>query len=176
MVDTNSDPSNIDLVIPSNDDAIRSINFFVTNIIKAIKEGEKIFKKNQQIEGLAEDYDRVKKDEEKQKNEEAKKAEVLDKPPPKNAEAASAKKAGEDKAIMDNKANAIKVSDIKELRELTNIGMMECKKALVEAKGDKEKAIKILKEKGLAIIAKRKDKSANEGVVFVHAENNQGWM
>ncbi len=176
MVDTNSDPSGIDLVIPSNDDAIRSINFFVTNIVKAIKEGEKIFKKNQQIEDLAEDYDRIKKSEKKQKEN---KKEIKENPTETVKPEDNANKEN-NKPTMNNKENssdnAVKVSDIKELRELTNIGMMECKKALVEAKGDKEKAIKILKEKGLAIIAKRKDKSANEGVVFVKAEKGQGWI
>ena len=44
---------------------------------------------------------------------------------------------------------------VKELRDATNVGMMECKRALVEAKGDKAAAIKLLRERGMAIAAKK---------------------
>ncbi len=67
----------------------------------------------------------------------------------------------------------IKAMDVKELRDITNIGMMECKKALTKAKGDKKKAIVILKEKGLEIAEKRLGKVAKEGVVFLEIKDNQ---
>ena len=54
---------------------------------------------------------------------------------------------------------------VKELREETNVGMMECKKALVEAGGDKAKAVKILRERGMAIAAKKSSRAANQGLV-----------
>lgn len=54
---------------------------------------------------------------------------------------------------------------VKELREETNVGMMECKRALVETKGDKAAAIKILRERGVAIAAKKADRAANQGVI-----------
>ena len=54
---------------------------------------------------------------------------------------------------------------VKELREETNVGMMECKKALVEALGDKAAAIKILRERGLAIAGKKASRTAKEGQV-----------
>ena len=53
---------------------------------------------------------------------------------------------------------AFTAQDVKELREITGCGMMECKKALTEADGDMEKAIEILKEKGLAKAAKKAGK------------------
>lgn len=59
----------------------------------------------------------------------------------------------------------ISASLVKELREETNVGMMECKKALVEAGGDKEKAVKILRERGLAIAGKKASRVAKEGQV-----------
>lgn len=59
----------------------------------------------------------------------------------------------------------ITVAQITELRNLTNAGMMDCKKALIDTKGDMEAAIKILREKGLAIQVKRADKEANQGIV-----------
>ncbi len=185
MVDTNSDPRDIDLVIPSNDDAIRSISFFVSNIIKAIKEGEEIFKKNKQMEDLVHNYDLLKKNEDPEEKSptesspespsEKNAAKAQKNQPQKNQPQKNQPQKNEKSQSPEN-ASSVKLSDIKELRELTNIGMMECKKALVAAKGDKEKAIKILKEKGMEIIAKRKDKQANEGIVFVQAKGNQGWM
>lgn len=60
----------------------------------------------------------------------------------------------------------IKATDVKKLREMTGAGMMDSKKALVEAGGDFEKAEKILKELGLAAAAKRGGRATNEGRVF----------
>ncbi|MDR0984778.1 MAG: translation elongation factor Ts [Ruminococcus sp.] len=59
---------------------------------------------------------------------------------------------------------AISVSDIKELMKSTGVGMMDCKKALVEADGDKEKALVVLREKGLATQAKKAGRVAAEGI------------
>ncbi|MRJ06517.1 MAG: elongation factor Ts [Epsilonproteobacteria bacterium] len=57
---------------------------------------------------------------------------------------------------------------VKALREKTGAGMMDCKKALVEANGDEEKAIEILRKKGLAKAAKKADRNAAEGRVELH--------
>lgn len=54
---------------------------------------------------------------------------------------------------------------VKELREATNVGMMECKRALIEARGDKAAAVKILRERGLAIAEKKSSRVANQGVI-----------
>ena len=61
---------------------------------------------------------------------------------------------------------AITLDKIKELRELTHVGMQDCKNALVSANGDMEAALKILQEKGLADTKKRADRENNEGGVF----------
>ena len=55
--------------------------------------------------------------------------------------------------------------DVKALRERTDCGMMDCKKALTQADGDMEKAIEILREKGLAAVAKKAGRIAAEGLV-----------
>ena len=55
--------------------------------------------------------------------------------------------------------------DVKELRERTGCGMMDCKKALTESNGDMEKAIEFLREKGLAAVAKKAGRIAAEGIV-----------
>ncbi len=62
---------------------------------------------------------------------------------------------------------AITAKDVQELRAKTGIGMMECKKALTEANGDMDEAIKILREKGLAVAAKKADRIAAEGIVDI---------
>jgi elongation factor Ts len=60
---------------------------------------------------------------------------------------------------------------VKELREATNAGVLDCKKALQEVDGDFEKAIEILRKKGLASAAKKANRSTNEGIIgtYIHA-------
>jgi elongation factor Ts len=61
---------------------------------------------------------------------------------------------------------AINAAQVKELRDKTGAGMMDCKKALTEANGDFEKAIEILRKKGASVAAKRAERTANEGVIL----------
>ena len=63
---------------------------------------------------------------------------------------------------------AITAAQVKELREKTGVGMMECKKALTEADGDMEKAIDILREKGAAMVAKKASRVAADGAVVTY--------
>ena len=65
---------------------------------------------------------------------------------------------------------------VKELRERTGAGMMECKKALIDAQGDMERAIELLRERGLAQAAKRAGRVATEGVVgaYIHGDGRIG--
>jgi len=64
----------------------------------------------------------------------------------------------------------IATGPVKELREKTGAGVMDCKKALAEAKGDFTKATEILNERGLAIARKKVDRAANQGIIesYVH--------
>lgn len=70
---------------------------------------------------------------------------------------------------------SINAADVKKLRDMTNAGMMDCKKALTEAGGDFDKAATILREKGIASAAKKADRAASEGVigVYVHTDGKQ---
>ncbi|MDO9534943.1 MAG: translation elongation factor Ts [Bacillota bacterium] len=65
---------------------------------------------------------------------------------------------------------------VKELRTITGAGMMDCKKALVETGGDKEKAINLLREKGLSSAAKRSGRIASQGIVdsYIHLGGKVG--
>ena len=65
----------------------------------------------------------------------------------------------------------ISAAVVKDLREKTGAGMMECKKALTNAGGDFEKAIDILRQKGLASAAKKASRSASQGLITVAASD-----
>ena len=67
---------------------------------------------------------------------------------------------------------AITTEQIKELREATGAGILDCRKALVNADGDFEKALSFLREKGLATAAKRSDREASEGMVELYSHGN----
>ena len=66
--------------------------------------------------------------------------------------------------------------DVKELRERTGCGMMDCKAVLTEADGDMDKAIELLREKGLAKAAKKAGRIAAEGIVSILADGNKAVM
>ena len=65
---------------------------------------------------------------------------------------------------------AISASDVKTLREMTGVGMMDCKKALTEANGNLDRAVEILREKGIASATKKGGRIAAEGIVesYIH--------
>ena len=67
---------------------------------------------------------------------------------------------------------------IKQLREMTGAGMVDCKKALDEAAGDLNKAVEILRKKGIAKAAKRTDRETNEGIVMISVNDDatEGYM
>jgi elongation factor Ts len=66
----------------------------------------------------------------------------------------------------------ISAADVAKLRKMTGAGMMDCKKALVEADGDFERAKELIREKGLAIANKRADREASEGAVIAKTVKN----
>lgn len=69
--------------------------------------------------------------------------------------------------------STISAADIKELREITQAGMMDCKKALIETNGDIEEAKNWLRKKGLAAAAKKASRSASEGLVALASNDNE---
>jgi elongation factor Ts len=70
----------------------------------------------------------------------------------------------------------ISADQVKKLRDLTGAGMMDCKRALQETDGDIDKAIELLREKGLASAAKRAGRAANQGLIdsYIHFNNTVG--
>ncbi len=71
---------------------------------------------------------------------------------------------------------AVTMAEITKLRKMTGAGMMDCKNALTEAQGDFDQAIKIIREKGQAVAAKRSDRDASEGCVLVKSVDGFGAM
>jgi elongation factor Ts len=73
---------------------------------------------------------------------------------------------------------AITAQDVNKLRQMTGMGMMDCKQALTEADGDFDKAIEILRKKGEKISAKRADNETKEGIVMIYTSDaqNEGIM
>src|SRR5690625_842378 len=72
----------------------------------------------------------------------------------------------------EDKEMAITEKMVKELREKTGVGMMDCKKALKETDGDMDKAVDYLREKGMATAAKKAGRIAAEGSTFIATDNN----
>ena len=70
----------------------------------------------------------------------------------------------------------IKAADVMKLRKMTGAGMMDCKKALMDAEGDFERAQDIIREKGKLIVAKRADRNATEGVVVTKIVGTKGYI
>ena len=68
---------------------------------------------------------------------------------------------------------SITASQVNELRSKTGVGLMDCKKVLVETNGDIDDAVKKLREKGLAKAAKKSDRSTTEGRIFVHSDKSK---
>src|SRR6056297_361977 len=69
---------------------------------------------------------------------------------------------------------AIKASDVAKLRKMTGAGMMDCKKALEEANGNFDDAVKVIRERGQEVAKKRSDREATEGVVLAKvADDNK---
>ena len=68
---------------------------------------------------------------------------------------------------------SIKAADVAKLRKATGAGMMDCKKALIEAEGDFDTAVEIIRKKGMAIANKRADREATEGVVLAKVSEDK---
>ena len=150
MVDTNCDPDMIDYRIPGNDDAIRAIRLFCAAMADAVLEGRSAVRGARQGRRAAR--------------------------APSEREFGGAEMARGRGGRKDHGMSEVSPSLVRELRERTGAGMMDCKKALTEVKGDVEKALVYLREKGLAAAAKRAGRTAADGVVasYIHAGGKIG--
>jgi len=139
------------------------------------EEGEKEGEKGEAKE--AEETKLVKKSKNKEKDKPSKeqvKEEKVKEVEKKVKEDLEKKKNKDNNNENNNKGDKMNISAdiVKKLRDITGAGMMECKKALVDANGNMDDAIRILKEKGLADAKKRADRETKEGGVFIKKSGN----
>jgi small subunit ribosomal protein S2 len=158
IVDTNNSPDGVQYMIPANDDAIRAISYSLSLVA-------------QLIEDIRSRHNEVQKQEVRQLSREnhKKSKDTKEQAAPAVVEAISAEVVAEP-ALM--QANAISAASVKQLRELTGAGMMECKKALVDAQGDFDKAQEFLVQSGQKKVAKSVARVAAEGVVDIIQHND----
>ena len=195
VVDTNCNPDVVDYPIPGNDDAIRAINLFCSIISSACidadnEAGANIFGDEDEAinlnEKIMENTEIINKDEvddledeNEEISEEKKEKNDVEKDEKKKTEKAKKEDNKKEGKNIDNKKEQSKEENkggdkmnisadiVKKLRDITGAGMMECKKALIDAQGNMDDAIRILKEKGLADAKKRADRETKEGGVFI---------
>ena len=175
IVDTNCDPDLIDYAIPGNDDAIRAIRLFATKVADACILGQKVARERAATARATADADgegavqtiRV------SSGGEGPRVEVVsrrrgDMPAPEAAAIARGRERvvpfGFFRGERDVMAE-VTTQMIKDLRERTQAGMSDCKKALTECDGDMEKAVEYLRKKGIAQAAKKATRIASEGVI-----------
>ncbi len=177
LVDTNCDPDEADFVIPGNDDAIRSCHLVIKALADGIEAGKrkvtaaelqgarngKAEEPAAEAEPAAEEAPAV----------EAPAAEAPAAEAPVAETAAPTRDRGAD-GHGDRRMTDITAAMVKELRDATSAGMMECKRALQETDGDFDDAVKLLREKGMASAAKRADRATSEGKVGVMVRDNVG--
>ena len=192
LVDTNSNPDNIDYVIPANDDAISSVSLLIKAVADAIEAGANEWKTlEEQVAPRIQVTDKVKKLVEEQEKEPAAPAVNTTQPEPAIKTDATEKVDSEKKPditkdkMADKTENKIETKEaspkshisaalVKELREKTGLGMMECKKALAEVEGDLDSAIELLRKAGSMKAAKKSSRVAAEGAVAAKINNQYG--
>ncbi len=167
LVDTNNSPDGIQYVIPSNDDAIVSINYVLSLVSQSIEKVKAEHAEQNKIEAKSLAKDPVSDKKTAPKKEHAKTAvkttakteSVVE---PKAPVAASVEKT--------EASVTVSAADVKKLRDVTEAAMMDCKKALVQAGGDFEKAKEILIQSSQKKVAKAATRIASEGVIQVIAK------
>ena len=166
LVDTNCDPDEADYVIPGNDDAIRSCSLIVRGdrrrdrgraSRRSIAEAELARR-----DGAAASRAAAAAAAEAAAEAPEPAAEAEPEPEPDAPEAEPPRRSAED---GEEAMTEISAALVKELRDATGAGMMDCKRALEETDGDVDAAVKLLREKGMASAAKRADRETTEGKV-----------
>ena len=167
LVDTNCDPDEAEYVIPGNDDAIRSCSLVIRVVADGIEAGKQKVAPGELAEPAA--------------------AEPAAEPRPSAAEPkprarAGARARGGARAGVragagtragrggGRRMSGISAAAVKELRDATSAGFMDCKRALEETGGDMNAAVKLLREKGMASAAKRAERETTEGLVLTRVE------
>lgn len=179
ILDTNNSPQDVDVVIPGNDDSLKAIDFYLRHVANTVKEA----RDSKSSGNKKEDVVVVKKE---KSTEETKP--VAQKPEDKTPSAAQVASTSTQKdtdakgtvvkkeEVMEKKPAqdvAFSAQDVKELRELSGAGMMDCKKALTETKGDKETALEYLRKKGITKADQKSSRVTSEGVLAIEISEDK---
>ncbi len=164
LVDTNCDPDEADYVIPGNDDAIRSCSLVIRAIADGIEAGKQKVTPAEVPAPAAADASAPRT------------ARSL----PSRGSSRGGRRAGGRRCDRDGGRarrrgrgmTEISAAMVKQLRDATSAGMMDCKRALEETAGDFDAAVKLLREKGMASAAKRADRETTEGVVLTRVDDS----
>ena len=179
LVDTNSDPDLVDYPIAANDDAIRSVRMIMATIGQVITQAQAEFESKRARKPDAQEAAPAAE----AKFESAQAVEIAAGDDPTHARKFSGLiEFGGDVIFLPRPAinsqlstrlstifmAEITAANVGKLREMTGAGLMECKKALVETKGEIEAAVEYLRKKGIASAEKKAGRAANEGVIAQH--------
>ena len=173
VVDSNSSPDNIDYIIPGNDDSIRSISLLVQAITAAFSEGEQLAEQYSMMRSNKQD----KKEEQEQEKEPERFSGKLSKKKSNAVQTDPIEVKQEDqtkeKSMQNTQETNIPASAVKELRQMSGAGIMECKQALKDAQGDINQAADILRKSGIAKQLKRADRDAGEGILAIQYQDDK---
>ncbi len=161
LVDTNCDPDEADYVVPGNDDAIRSCDLIARVVADGIAEGKQKVSPAEMSAPAPEPAAPA-------EAAPAEDAAPADQPSETSGRCGGGRRPGAGDRAGDGRgivAATITAGQVKELRERTGAGMMDCKRALEETKGDVDEAAKLLREKGIAQAAKRSGRETTEGKI-----------
>jgi len=150
IVDTNCDPDLVDFPVAGNDDAIRSVRLILSVIMQTITQA------------------RAEYDAKYARRKEQAATEPSAKESAETAQAPAPAPAAE--TAVSVYMPEITAALVGKLREITNAGLMDCKKALTESQGDLDSAVDILRKRGVATAAKRAGREAKEGVIAQHIQ------
>ena len=175
LVDTNCDPDEAEYIIPGNDDAIRSCALVIKAIADGIEAGQaardagRAARREAQRRGSSGSRGRAEA--------EARRGRSRSRAggsPRRGATRSRPAEATTTPSRGGERVTDITAAMVKELRDATSAGMMECKRALQETDGDFDEAVKLLREKGMASAAKRADRATSEGKVGVMVRDQVG--
>ena len=195
IVDTNCDPDEVDFVIPGNDDAIRAVSLVTRVVADALTEGygmakDEVVEKtrrapaDRRASAIHDGRSRARgrgRAVPRGRGEDRGQHRLRTRSPGtgtrgrrragRGCRGRSERDGGGGCGMSD-----ISAEQVKQLRDLTGAGMMDCKRALQETDGDIDKAIELLREKGLASAAKRAGRAANQGRIdsYIHFNNTVG--
>ena len=192
LVDTNCDPDEADYVIPGNDDAIRSCNLIVHALAEAVNDGkqkvsaQELQQQAEEAPAAAEesapedDVEDVSRRRDDPAGDRGRVRSGADRRGPGQGRRGRDEAVGRRTRRSDARkrggglmAAEISAQLVRELRERTGVGMMDCKRALQETNGDMEAAVVLLREKGMAQAAKRADRATTEGLVGYRLADDQ---